>query len=83
MEGLENLKYYGISPLLRTKEVKKIEDEIFEIRSRYGKRKFRIMFCYYKERYWLLSGFIKKTQKTPPKEIRTAINRMQELKNTL
>ncbi|MBP6945395.1 type II toxin-antitoxin system RelE/ParE family toxin [Patescibacteria group bacterium] len=83
MEGLERLKYYGLPPLLRTKEVKKIEDGLFEIRSRYGKRKFRIMFCCYKERYWLLSGFVKKTQKTPPKEIRTAANRMRELKNKL
>jgi phage-related protein len=82
-DGLERLKDYGIPPLLRTEEVKKIEDNLFELRESYKKREFRIMFCPYKDNYWLLHGFIKKTRKTPLKEIRTARNRMSELMNTL
>ena len=40
----------------------------------------RILFCAHEENLVLLHGFIKKSQKTPDKEIETAMKRMRGLK---
>lgn len=53
---------------------KKIEKDIFELRTKIGTDITRIFyFFYYDKRIILTNGFIKKTQKTPRKEIEKAI----------
>ena len=53
--------------------IRKINDEIWEMRP----LKNRILFFFYRnEEFVLLSSFVKKTNKTPKKEIDKAIYRM-------
>ncbi len=54
-------------------------DNLFEIRVKDGEQ-IRVFYAYAKgDDVWLLSGFIKKTQKTPPAEIRKALRIRKEL----
>lgn len=57
-------------------------DGLFEIRVQLGSNIFR-MFCFFdgNKLVVLLSGFQKKAQKTPPKELKRAINLMKEYYN--
>ncbi len=43
----------------------------------------RVIFCMMRDEMILLHGFIKKSQKTPSKEINIAKNRLQEIKNDI
>ncbi|NDV60086.1 type II toxin-antitoxin system RelE/ParE family toxin [Bacteroides sp. 519] len=54
-------------------------DGLFEIRVKFGSDIFRI-FCFFEagKLVVLLSGFQKKSQKTPPEEIKRAIRLMEE-----
>lgn len=54
-------------------------DGLFEVRVQLGNNIFRI-FCFFDGNKFvvLLSGFQKKTQKTPPKEIERAVRLMNE-----
>ena len=65
--------------VLRTNLVKKIhgEEQLWEIRRRIsgGKRTARILFTIEGRRMILLHGFIKKTRKTPRKDLRLARKR--------
>lgn len=57
-------------------------DGLFEIRIMFGGDIFRVFCCFDKERLVvLLSGFQKKTQKTPKGEIKKAEKLMQEYFN--
>ncbi len=54
---------------------------LWEIRSNLsGGRIARVLFCAHEENLVLLNGFIKKSQKTPDKEIEIATRRMRGLK---
>jgi len=54
-------------------------DEIFAIRVRQGQN-VRFFYCYADgDTVWVLSGFEKKTPKTPPAEIRKALKIKKEL----
>lgn len=54
---------------------------LWEIRSRLSDGHIaRVFFCSYGEAMVLLHGFIKKSRKTPEKEIETAMRRMRGLK---
>lgn len=53
---------------------------LWEVRSRLsGKRIARVFFCAHNGKMVLLHGFIKKSQKTPEREISNAIKRMKGL----
>lgn len=72
------LTYMGVLAKYGTKVgqpiVKHIEDDIWELRP----LRNRIFFAYWKDnRYILLHHFIKKTQKTPAKEIKKAQNNLK------
>ncbi len=55
------------------------EKGLWEVRSNIsGGRIARILFCIYDGKMILLHGFIKKTQKTPRKDIELAVKRMNE-----
>jgi phage-related protein len=52
---------------------------LFEVRSSLRNRIARILFCVADGEMWLLHGFIKTTQKTPPQDARLARQRMTRL----
>ena len=52
---------------------------LWEVRSSLDNRIARVLFCIVGGTMWLLHGFVKKSQKTPPKEMDTARKRMREI----
>ena len=52
---------------------------LWEVRSRLGDRIARMLFCVDGQAMVLLHGFIKKTQKTPKREIDVAMTRKRQL----
>lgn len=57
---------------------KKIIRELFELRIR-GRQEIRISYCFHKATIHLLTGFVKKSQKIPDRELRKAENRYKAL----
>ena len=61
---------------LREPYSKHLDDGIFELRCKVGSNITRVLyFFYYEGKIILTNGFVKKTQKTPPEEIRLAKER--------
>ncbi len=59
-----------------------IGDGLFELRLKGPEGIARVFYCtLVGRRIVVLHSFIKKTQKTPPRELRTAQARMKEIKN--
>jgi len=58
--------------------IKKLQEKLYELRIS-GKVAIRIFYTLYKSEYYLLHAFKKKTQKTPTKELKTALDRMREI----
>jgi phage-related protein len=50
---------------------KHMSDGLLELRIR-GTREIRIFYCFHRNKAYLLNAFIKKTQKTPEKELNVA-----------
>ena len=64
---------------LRAPYTKHLEDGIFELRCIFGNDIIRVLFFYYYGGLIVLTnGYIKKTQKTPRKEIKLAKNRRND-----
>ena len=62
--------------------VKHIKGDIWELRIRFSSDISRIFyFTWQSDTIVLLHGFVKKTQKTPPREIETAQKRMDDFKH--
>ena len=60
---------------------KSLGDGLWEIRSDLPSRRIaRVLFCVTEGELLLLHGFIKKTQKTPPSDLKLARRRMREAK---
>ena len=54
-------------------------DDIWEIRVKFGSNIFRILGFFYRNKIIILTnGFMKKTQKTPLKEIKIALERKKD-----
>ncbi len=71
LRNIKLLSDYG--PELREPESSKLEGDIFEIRTKVGTNLTRVLYFFYVgEKAILTNGFVKKTQKTPKKEIETA-----------
>lgn len=63
---------------------KSIGDGIFEIRCKTGNNITRVLyFFYYEGKIILTNGFVKKTQKTPPEEIRLAKERRADFRERM
>jgi phage-related protein len=60
--------------------VEKVTDNLWEIRSHIPDGICRTFFTVYKDTIILLHSFIKKTQKTPKKELEIAHRRLQEFR---
>jgi len=62
-------------------QCKSLEKGVFEIRSRISDgRTARVLFFAEQGHLFLLHGFIKKTRKTPRRELDLAIKRMEEMR---
>ena len=73
------LKEYGLS-LLSTSKIKKISGfpNLYELRVK-ASVQIRLFFvCVHPDIFLIIHGFIKKTNKTPLKELKIAINRKKE-----
>lgn len=67
-------------PFLKPPYSKKIQSKLYELRV-VGKTSIRIFYTVFKDEYYLLHAFKKESQKTPPKEIKTALDRAGDLHN--
>lgn len=65
-------------PYLGMPHVKKISPDLYELRIR-GKQEVRILYGFVKNNIYLLHAFKKQTQKTPRREIDTALKRFHSL----
>ena len=54
---------------------KKLISGIYELRTK-GKPAVRLFYTYHKKKAWILHGFIKKTNKTPAKELQIAYSKL-------
>jgi len=63
---------------LRMPYSKSLGSNIFELRVR-GQKEVRLLYCFYNKKAYILHGFIKKTEKTPQKEILVAIRKFKLL----
>lgn len=65
-------------PFLKPPYAKKVKDKLYELRIS-GSVEIRIFYTIYNDEYYLLHLFKKKSQKTPSREINTALGRIREL----
>ena len=65
-------------PYLKPPYIKKLQDKLYELRIS-GKAAIRIFYTIINGEYYLLHAFKKKSQKTPSKELKIALDRMREL----
>ena len=65
-------------PFLKPPYIKKLQSRLYELRIS-GKVVIRIFYTISNNDYYLLHAFKKKSQKTPSKELKVAIDRMREL----
>lgn len=68
----------NIGPFLKPPYNKKIANNLYELRIP-GKNAIRIFYTYIASEFCLLHAFKKKTEKTPEREIKIAIDRMKEI----
>ncbi|OGK23633.1 hypothetical protein A3A46_02950 [Candidatus Roizmanbacteria bacterium RIFCSPLOWO2_01_FULL_37_13] len=67
---------YG--PYLKPPYTKKMGVKLYELRIS-GKVAVRIFYTVFNNKYYLLHAFKKKTQKTPNKELKTALDRIKDI----
>lgn len=67
---------YG--PFLKPPDVKKLQGKLYELRIP-GKTSVRIFYTIFRVEYYLLHAFKKKSQKTPSKELKVALDRMRKI----
>jgi len=63
---------------LRSPHTKKIKTNLFELRIR-GQQEVRIFYTFYKKEIVLLHGYVKKSQKTPKRELEYALKQFRVL----
>ena len=76
LRTIDLLEEFG--PKLGMPHTKKISDHLFELRIR-GIQEIRIFYTFRKSQIYLLHGFIKKSKRTPKKEIRVALQKLKKL----
>lgn len=70
---IHNTEEMGLETAKRMQWIKKLDDDLFELRSKVGSNIQRaIYFQKIGDQYLITHGFTKKSQKTPPKEISKA-----------
>jgi len=75
----ERMKIYGAN--LGMPHTKPMKNGLFELRIKSKEGIARALYCtLVNKKIIMLHSFIKKTEKTPPKDIKLAISRMKEVK---
>lgn len=73
IERLIQIENHNIQIAIKLKWVKKIDTNLYEIRSGFGNNIQRVFYFKKVDNHYLIThGFIKKTQKTPIREIKRA-----------
>lgn len=62
-------------------KVRKLEDSLWEVRTRLDAGAARVLFTLYDDRIVLLHGFLKQSAKIPANEFRTAKRRLSQLRS--
>lgn len=76
---IKNAEAQGLLIAIKMKWVKKLEDNLFELRSGLGSNIQRALYFHWSgSRFIITHGFSKKTQKTPAKEISHALEIRRE-----
>ena len=65
-------------PFLKPPYIKKLQDKLYELRIS-GTTQIRIFYTIHHSEYYLLHAFKKKSQKTPSKEFKIALDRMGKI----
>lgn len=74
---INNIEQYGLTVAERQKWTKKLETNLYKIRSKCASNIQRaIYFHWEKNKYVITHGFTKKTQKTPKHEIEKGLKRL-------
>ncbi len=63
---------------LKPPYIKKLQNKLYELRIS-GKNAIRIFYTIHNNRFYLIHAFKKKSQKTPVRELKVAIDRIKEL----
>ncbi len=72
----------ALGPNLGEPHTKAMKNGLFELRLKGAEGIARVFFCtQVGRRIVVLHSFVKKTNRTPPRELDTAIRRMKEVKN--
>jgi phage-related protein len=74
LRTIDLLETFGLK--LEPPHAKKISSRLFELRIT-GKQEVRIFYSFHKSQIFLLHGFIKKSQKTPGREIKNALLKLK------
>ncbi|MDZ7722298.1 MAG: type II toxin-antitoxin system RelE/ParE family toxin [candidate division KSB1 bacterium] len=61
--------------------IRKLDSDLWEIRSHLKNRTARVLFTIINDNMILLHGFVKKTQKTPKQDIQLARKRIQDIRS--
>jgi phage-related protein len=76
----DRMEVYG--PDLGMPHTRAMGEGLFELRLKAAEGIARVFYCtMFEKRIMILHHFVKKTNKTPPKELATARRRMKEVKN--
>lgn len=82
LRALELFESYDVTYLFRAEIITKMPGyeryNLYEFRVMYQNVKYRVLCCIRNATCYLVHAFIKKTQKTPLKEIKIAIDRIQQ-----
>lgn len=71
---INNVQEQGLLIARKMKWIKKLEDNLFELRSEAGNNIQRVLYFHWSENHFIVThGFSKKTQKTPTKEIKRSL----------
>ncbi len=76
LRTIDLLEMFGYS--LRLPHSKRIRKNLYELRIR-GKQEVRILYTFHKDEGILLHGFLKKSQRIPPKELQIAVLKLNML----
>jgi len=69
-------------PSLRMPHSRSLSDGLFELRAKGREGIGRLFYCFLiGQKVVVLHGFVKKTQKTPRRELKVALTRMNEVKD--
>ncbi|HDG8789422.1 TPA: type II toxin-antitoxin system RelE/ParE family toxin [Staphylococcus aureus] len=81
LKTIEKIENNGFPTALQMKWIKKLDNGIYEIRSKLGTNIQRVIYFQKVENEYIIThGFTKKTQKTPPREIEHAKHVIEKFK---